>query len=543
VMYWLAFLFYFSGYLCQRPIIPTLPNPRFALIGPTGSGKSSLANAFLGCDPQSKDCLFNVCNDLNSCTKETTYGTGFWLGSEDGQNITVVDTPGFGDSDNQDEELIDEMMDVLANTIDHVDTLVLLLKGDTTRFNAALQKMLKRMTVMFGQDWWNYLVIGVSFWPYDQDSIDDRNQKCDPDYPYYPDSCKDEAWFCRQMNYELKNKTSSPANMNFTCVFTDSWSQTYPNNEDPIQQDFWQIETQNLWDITMDRDEVFFFQTIDDILQENARQRAEIKWLNDVITNNITKLIARMDDSDAERDALGIKIDDLKDEVEDELKDLRTAPIGSIIAWVNKPEKDCDCIRELPDGWVRCDGNAIPEPSPWAGKYTPNLNGGEKRFLRGGMDADVLTMEDDMVQRHAHGVTDNGHDHTVTDEGHNHDVTDGEHHHEVTDNGHEHSVTDTGHTHRYQDYSGPHSDECACNGGVDGFNNHWKTTDKAYTHIKIQKEYTKIEIKNQPSNIEIKDEMTKIKINKGEASITVDESDGEETRPKNMNVIYIMRVW
>ena len=75
---------------------PVLPDPRVVIVGPTGSGKSSLANALLGCDPRTPSCMFEVCDDLNSCTKTTTYGTGPWLGT--GQNFTVVDTPGFGDT-------------------------------------------------------------------------------------------------------------------------------------------------------------------------------------------------------------------------------------------------------------------------------------------------------------------------------------------------------------------------------------------------------------------------------------------------------------
>ena len=34
-------------------------------------------------------------------------------------------------------------------------------------------------------------------------------------------------------------------------------------------------------------------------------------------------------------------------------------PLGSIIPWVNKPEKDSLHQEELPDGWVLCDGNVI----------------------------------------------------------------------------------------------------------------------------------------------------------------------------------------
>jgi len=512
----------------QRPLVPDLPNPRVVIVGATGAGKSSLANAFLGCDPRHNDCMFNVCPGQDSCTKETTYGTGQWLGT--GQNFTVVDTPGFGDSDNDDEALIEEMMNILANVVDHADTLVLLLDGTSTRFNASLQNMLKRMTQIFGADWWNYIVIGVSFWAYDQGSIDGR--VCEPDYPEY---CKDEAWFCNETNTQLREKFQ--IDLNFTCVFTDSWSQTGNNIEDPLQQEHWRNETGILWDITTSREGTFGFMTVDDILEENARLKEENKWLNDVIKNNITQLTEMIQDN-VERitanegtiqdnaDNLGIvegqvnsitgqlmstnrRIDENKAYIEqntvniDEndikidqntanieenmgiIDTLHLAPIGTISAWVTKPSKETreDEMVSLPDGWVRCDGSTIPEPSVWAGQLTPNLNG-EKRFLRGASDSEVLTLEEDQMQDHKHIVTDPGHTHGYVDKWPQMGTG---------DSGHDGPLFSDTSSDRYDKSHDATSESNVSGMTVDG--------------------------------------------------VTSDYKSGTETRPKNMNVIYIMRMW
>ena len=436
-----------------------------------------------------------------------------------------MDTPGFGDSENDDDLLIEEMMDILANVVDHTDTFLLLFDGRETRFDASLQNMIQRMTTIFGHYWWDYLVIGVSFWPYDQDSIDER--KC---YPEYPEYCHDETWFCEDRNRQLQEKFN--VKKNFTCVFSDSWSQTPGppgfNTDDPLQQEHWKNETGILWEITTSREDSFNFMTIDDILEENTRLKVENERLNDIIRDNITQLTEMIQRNEGKiqdnTDNLGIvevhvnsmdgdivstnrRIDENKayieqntakideneikiDENADIINKLHLAPIGTILAWVTKPTKETreDEMVDLPAGWVRCDGATIPEPSVWAGQLTPNLNG-EKRFLRGASDSEVLTMEEDQMQDHKHQVSDPGHSHSFVD--------------------------------KYPNFGG----------GNDGHSGPAHDDDE-----KDQWDW--------PHDEDTGDEKTGITV-QGVASKfrEIDVGVGDETRPKNMNIIYIMRVW
>jgi len=97
-----------------------------------------------------------------------------------------------------------------------------------------------------------------------------------------------------------------------------------------------------------------------------------------------------------------------------DVKNLKLAPLGTITAWVNRPAINAPHTENLPYGWMRCDGSIIPSPSPWAGQHIPNING-EKRFLRGSVDSEMLQTEEDSIQSHTHGVSDPGHSHGYDD--------------------------------------------------------------------------------------------------------------------------------
>ena len=68
------------------------------------------------------------------------------------------------------------MMTVLKETVKSANTLFLVMKGTETRIDAAMQQMLREMKALFGDDMWNHVVIGVSFWSYSAEDVDDRNR-------------------------------------------------------------------------------------------------------------------------------------------------------------------------------------------------------------------------------------------------------------------------------------------------------------------------------------------------------------------------------
>ena len=69
----------------------------------------------------------------------------------------------------------------------------------------------------------------------------------------------------------------------------------------------------------------------------------------------------------------------------------------------------------IPSGWQQCDGSLITE-GPFTGLFTPDLNG-ERYFLRGGDESAVTTKENDMVHDHTHDVDDPGHRHSTGSDG------------------------------------------------------------------------------------------------------------------------------
>ena len=388
-----------------------LPEPRIVVLGATGVGKSSLANVLLGCQPDSDDCLFEVCSGSNSCTKETSYGIGNFLGT--GEPVTVVDTPGFGDTNNDDSKLIDEMINFLKNTLNTTNTFLLCFNGKQDRIDASLQQMIREMLAMFGSKFWDNVILEFTMWPYDINSIMQRNH-----------SGKTESWKLNDTNFALQEmfgvETTLPG------VFIDSWAMQEWNLEDESQQAAFKRETDNLWKPTSVMSP-FEFQTIEDVLEELFFLRGENERLTKIIEDDITQLKQDVENnfisidhnsvliSANSKDINGISqlVDILEDTVEEYDPQIRKMmPIGSIIPWSGSYLSK----TELPAGWQLCDGSAITE-GLMKGYNTPTLNS-EGYFLRGGARVEKWTYQEQMVANHQHNVVDPGHVHE--DKGHTH---------------------------------------------------------------------------------------------------------------------------
>jgi len=331
------------------------------------------------------------------------------------------------------------------------------------------------------------------------------------------------------MNKALQAK--SHLRRNLTAFFIDSFAKMPFNLNDPVQQAAFDKETDRLWNTAFTFDP-FEFHTIEDVLNDLDKCQttldtdiAELKAglkevdtkvgdnevdisvlqtftfdINEKVKNHtsdlrgVHKSIVSLDDTDA---GFLATVNSMQNSIEENTKliqkadnvigDLHLTPIGAIVAWTPRPATNHPNM-ELPEGWIRCDGQVIPSPSNWAGIRTPDLNS-QRRFLRGGNDNQCLTFEEDMFQDHTH--LDYGHTHR--DAGHLHELSG--------------STLKYGHDYGDKDGS-PHW-------GRQSPNNDDTVLE---SHANIQVAHAQIGNPNSGSR-------------------------GYETRPKNMGVVWIMRIY
>ena len=92
-------------------------------------------------------------------------------------NFTVIDTPGISQSNGQDSQSIDEMMNYLRNEIKSTNVFLLVFNGLEDSIDGMLHQILRDLQIMFGKDMWNHVVLGFTNWKYDSVSVSDRERQ------------------------------------------------------------------------------------------------------------------------------------------------------------------------------------------------------------------------------------------------------------------------------------------------------------------------------------------------------------------------------
>ena len=101
------------------------------------------------------------------------------------------------------------------------------------------------LKALFGEDFWQSTILGVSHWSYKDDAIKERNF-----------TGKTEEKFMAEWNSLLQEKFH--IDVKIEGVFIDAWSQQPWNKQDKGQQDAFERETSKLWDFAKSKD-VFAF--------------------------------------------------------------------------------------------------------------------------------------------------------------------------------------------------------------------------------------------------------------------------------------------
>ena len=212
--------------------------PRMVILGKTGAGKSSLANVLLGRDKSyENDDYDNGCFLVKDVWTPTTKATcplqRHWLGDLTKPKVTIIDTPGFGDVPEEDEKTIKGLVDWLKNKIKFVDVFMIAIPKSENRLTNSMREMLKLFQTMFGDEFWMNTILVATMWPYDQRSIDRRENRT-------------EKWWVDSLNQHVFKKELK-VNQKLDAVFID----TFFNQDDTLEREKFEENTSRLWNFAM----------------------------------------------------------------------------------------------------------------------------------------------------------------------------------------------------------------------------------------------------------------------------------------------------
>ena len=74
----------------------------------------------------------------------------------------MVDTPGFGDSDGEMDQLLEEMIKVLNEEVKSANAIILAMDSTECRWTGGLNEMLSQLEALFGRKMWNNTIVEMT---------------------------------------------------------------------------------------------------------------------------------------------------------------------------------------------------------------------------------------------------------------------------------------------------------------------------------------------------------------------------------------------
>mmetsp|Transcript_18629 Transcript_18629/g.29198 ORF Transcript_18629/g.29198 Transcript_18629/m.29198 type:complete len:363 (-) Transcript_18629:132-1220(-) len=122
------------------------------LLGQSGSGKSSVTNAVLG----GKKQVALESSAMESCTSNIDVFEGPWLGKGN-EMITVIDTPGFFDTERRDSEFLSQLVTFLRDfPPSKLRVVIITLPITESRSASTYTRMIDQVELLFGKDVWDH---------------------------------------------------------------------------------------------------------------------------------------------------------------------------------------------------------------------------------------------------------------------------------------------------------------------------------------------------------------------------------------------------